>query len=400
MSDLQELTRQHRRALHTAPEVGLDLPRTQETVLRGLEGLPLEITLGGTSSAVTAVLRGGRPGPTVLLRADMDALPVTEQTGLAFASANGAMHACGHDLHTAMLLGAAQLLSDRRADLAGDVVLAFQPGEEGHDGMAHMLAEGLLDASGSRPVAAYALHVISSLLPSGLVASRPGPLLAAADVLEVTVTGPGGHGSTPHLTRDPVQALAAMVTALQVAVTREFDVFDPAVVTVGELHAGTADNVIPPTASLRATVRSFSPAVQEKLSVVLPRVCRGIAGAHGVEIDVVYRTEFPVTVNDQTEAEWALEHAREQIGAERVLVMPNPSTGSEDFSRVLQAVPGAMLFLGATPPDRDPATAPYNHSPTADFDEAVLQVGARLYAGLAEQRLAATEQDRAPTLQQ
>jgi len=389
MSDLQELTRQYRRALHSSPEVGLDLPLTQDSVLRGLDGLPLEISLGTTSSSVTAVLRGGRPGPTVLLRADMDALPVAEQTGLDFASDNGAMHACGHDLHSAMLLGAAQLLSDRRESLAGDVVLAFQPGEEGYDGMAHMLAEGLLDASGSRPVAAYALHVIASLLPSGLVASRPGPLLAAADVLEVTVTGPGGHGSTPHLTRDPVQALAAMVTALQVAATREFDVFDPVVVTVGEMHAGTADNVIPPSASLRATVRSFSAAAQEKLSVVLPRVCRGVALAHDVEVHVDYRTEFPVTVNDATEAEWAMTQAREQIGADRVLVMPNPSTGSEDFSRVLQAVPGAMLFLGATPPDRDPSTAPYNHAPTADFDEAVLEVGARLYAGLAENRLAA-----------
>ncbi len=389
MSDLQELTRTHRRALHAAPEVGLDLPRTQETVLRGLDGLPLEISVGGTSRSVTAVLRGGKPGPTVLLRADMDALPVAEQTGLGFASTNGAMHACGHDLHTAMLLGAAQLLSDRRSALAGDVVLAFQPGEEGHDGMAHMLAEGLLDASGSKPVAAYALHVIASLLPSGLLASRPGPLMAAADVLEVTVSGPGGHGSQPQLTRDPVQAIAAMVTALQVAVTREFDVFDPAVVTVGELHAGTADNVIPPTASLKATVRSFSPAAQEKLARVLPRVCRGVALAHDVEVDVVYRTEFPVTVNDATEAEWALERARGQIGAEKVLIMPNPSTGSEDFSRVLQAVPGAMLFLGATPPDRDPSTAPYNHAPTADFDESVLETGARLYADLAEARLAA-----------
>ncbi len=389
MSDLQELTREHRRALHAAPEVGLDLPRTQETVLRALDGLPVEVSLGGTSRSVTAVLRGGQPGPTVLLRADMDALPVAEQTGLDFASTNGAMHACGHDLHTAMLLGAAQLLSDRRSALAGDVVLAFQPGEEGHDGMAHMLAEGLLDASGSTPVAAYALHVIASLLPAGLVASRPGPLLAAADVLEVTVTGPGGHGSQPHLTRDPVQALAAMVTALQVAVTREFDVFDPAVVTVGELHAGTADNVIPPIASLKATVRSFSPMAQDKLARVLPRVCRGVALAHDVEVDVVYRTEFPVTVNDATEAEWALERARGQIGAERVLVMPNPSTGSEDFSRVLQAVPGAMLFLGATPADRDPSTAPYNHAPTADFDESVLETGAALYADLAEARLAA-----------
>jgi len=387
-SDLQDLATAVRRDLHREPEVGLALPRTQEKVLRALDDVPLEITLGGTTTSVTAVLRGGRPGPTVLLRADMDALPVGERTGHDFAATNGNMHACGHDLHTAMLIGAAHLLNDRRDQLAGDVVLAFQPGEEGYDGAGHMLAEGLLDASGSTPVAAYALHVTSAMLPSGVFAGRPGPTMAAADILRVVVRGRGGHGSSPHRANDPIQAAAAMVSALQTAVTREFDVFDPVVVTAGVLQGGSAHNVIPETASFEATVRSFSVAAQEKLRLVLPRVCKGIALAHGVEVEAEYVTLFPPTISDVTETEWALAHGREQLGDQRVVVLPNPLAGSEDFSRVLERVPGAMLFLGATPRGLDPSTAPFNHAPEADFDESVLEVGARLYAGLAEQRLA------------
>lgn len=378
-----------RRDLHRFPEVGLDLPRSQERILSALDGLGLETTLGGTSSAVTAVLRGGQPGPTVLLRADFDALPVAEKTGLPFASENGAMHACGHDLHAAMLVGAAHLLHDQRDSLSGDVVLAFQPGEEGYDGAAHMLSEGVLDASGTRATAAYALHVISTLFTSGVLTSRGGPLMASVDTLHVTVRGAGGHGSAPHRAKDPVLAAAAMVTALQQAVTREFDVFDPVVVTTGTMHAGTAHNVIPEEARFESTVRSFSDAARSKLAEVLPRVCRGTALAHGVDVDVELQPLFPPTINDTGEAQWALELARERLGDQRVLELPNPVTGSEDFSRFLEAVPGAMLFLGATPPGADPATAPYNHAPEADFDEGVLTTGAELLAALASERLRA-----------
>jgi hippurate hydrolase len=376
-----------RRDLHSFPEVGLDLPRSQERILAALDGLGLETTLGTTSSSVTAVLRGTKPGPTVLLRADFDALPVMEKTGLSFAATTGTMHACGHDLHAAMLVGAAHLLHDRRDALPGDVVLAFQPGEEGYDGAGHMLADGVLEASGSRASAAYALHVFASVFPSGVLASRSGPLMAAVDTLAVTVRGVGGHGSVPHRAKDPVLAAADMVTALQVAVTREFDVFDPVVVTTGELHGGTAHNVIPGEAHFASTVRSFTEAARTQLQEVLPRVCRGIALAHGVEVDVELRPLFPPTVNDADEAQWALAQGREMLGGERVLELPHPVTGSEDFSRILDAVPGAMLFLGATPPGSDPATAPYNHAPEADFDEAVLTSGAELLAALATERL-------------
>lgn len=376
-----------RRDLHSRPEVGLELPRSAERIQAALDGLNLEITQGKSCSSVTAVLRGGQPGPTVLLRADFDALPVVEKTGLAFAADNGNMHACGHDLHAAMLVGAAHLLHDKRERLAGDVVLAFQPGEEGYDGAGRMIEEGVLDVTGNRVSAAYALHVTSSIFPAGMLASRGGPLMAAVDTLEVTVRGVGGHGSTPHRAKDPVLAAAAMVTALQLAVTREFDVFDPVVVTTGSVHGGTTHNVIPDEVSFSSTVRSFSEAASAKLQEVLPRVCRGIALAHGVDVDVELQGLFPPTINNRDEASWALDLCRDQVGGECVVELPNPVTGSEDFSRFLDAVPGAMLFLGATPTNLSPATSPYNHAPEADFDESVLPIGAELLATLATERL-------------
>ena len=226
-----------RHAIHREPEIGLDLPMTQAKVLSALGGLPLEITRGQQLSSVTAVLRGGLPGATVLLRGDMDALPVSERTGLPYSSQiDGAMHACGHDLHTAMLAGAARLLCARQQEIAGNVIFMFQPGEEGYAGARQMISEGLLDAAGDRPVAAYALHVTSSTLPQGVYSTRPGTMMAAADVLEVTVHGHGGHASQPHRAADPIPVGCEIVTALQAMVTRRFDVFDPVVLTVGSFH--------------------------------------------------------------------------------------------------------------------------------------------------------------------
>jgi hippurate hydrolase len=386
-ADLMDVMTPFRRSLHSEPEVGLDLPRTQEKVLEALSSLPYETSTGAGCTSVTAVLRSGNPGPTVLLRGDMDALPVAEKTGQPFAATNGNMHACGHDLHTAMLVGAAHLLADRREQLAGDVVLMFQPGEEGYDGAGVMLAEGVLDASGSTPIAAYALHVTASAIPQGVFAGRRGATMSAADKLLVTVRGQGGHGSTPHRAQDSLLAASAIVTALELAVTREFDVFDPVVVTTGMIHGGTAHNVISEEVSFESTVRSFSAEAKARLEVVLPRVVKGIAMAHGVEVDVEYVTLFPPTISDVDEAAWALDLGRESLGEDRVLEFPNPLAGSEDFSRVLERVPGAMLFLGATPTGLDPVTAPYNHAPEADFDETVMATGAQLYATLAEQRL-------------
>jgi amidohydrolase len=378
-----------RRSLHRIPEVGLALPRTQEAVLAALDGLPLEIGTGDGLSSVTAVLRGGRPGPTVLLRGDMDALPVAERTGLDFAADTGRMHACGHDLHTTMLTGAAKLLSAHREQLAGDVLFMFQPGEEGFDGARHMLAEGLLDAAGKRPDAAYAIHVMSAGLPSGVFGTRGGPALAASNVLRVTVRGEGGHGSMPHRAKDPVQAACAMVGALQTWITRTFDVFDPVILSVGTFQAGTQQNVIPDTAVFEATVRSFSPAAQARVKDGTVEVCRGIAAAYGVGVEADFAELYPVTVNDPAEADFAADVVRDALGEERYEALRQPLHGSEDFSRVLDEIPGAMLTLGAPPAGADHERSPNNHSPLAEFDDAVLADGAAVYAELAARRLAA-----------
>jgi hippurate hydrolase len=385
-----------RHRLHRHPELGLQLPRTQETVLAALDGLGLEVSTGTSSTSVTAVLRGTAPAiidqeapPVVLLRGDMDALPVLEGLDIPFRSTvDGLMHACGHDLHTSMLIGAARVLAGRRESLAGDVVFMFQPGEEGYDGAGHMIAEGVLDAAGRRPQAAFALHVMSNLTGRGMVATRPGPLMAASDGLFVTVRGLGGHGSAPHGARDPVPAACEMVLALQTAMTRRIDPFAPAVLTVGRFHAGTQRNIIPDTASFEATVRTFDPAVRAVIAAAAEQVCRGVASAHGVEVDVRYAAEYPVTVNDPVQTEFAMGVARELFGPTSAVTMPNPITGSEDFSRVIAQVPGAMLFLGALTDGREPASAPGNHSSLAAFDDLVLPLGAALYAELAAQRLA------------
>lgn len=377
-----------RHRLHAEPEIGLDLPRTQEKVLGALQGLPLEITRGTQLSSVTAVLRGARPGSTVLLRADMDALPVHELTNLEYRSRfDGKMHACGHDLHTSMLTGAAHLLSARREHLAGDVVFMFQPGEEGYDGAAAMITEGVLDIAGTRVDTAYGLHVMSSGFPAGTFLTRRGPFLAASDTVTVTVTGAGGHGSSPHRAKDPIAAACEMITSLQMHITRTYDVFDPVVVTVGAFHAGTQHNVIPEAAVFEATVRTFSASTRSAIKDGFDQVCRGVAAAHGVDVEVDYQECYPVTVNDATEAEFAVQTVGEVLGEERVGWAPTPAAGSEDFSRVLDVVPGAFIGLGATPSDRDWSTAPNNHSANAVFDDAVLADGAAVYAELAARRL-------------
>lgn len=378
-----------RRDLHRIPEMGLHLPLTQARVLAALDGLGLEVSTGDGLSSVVAVLRGGRPGPAVLLRGDMDALPVTEDSGEEFTSEHpGVMHACGHDLHVAGLVGAARLLARRRSELAGSVVLMFQPGEEGDHGARLMIEEGVLDAAGERVVAAYGVHVVSSMIPHGVVTARPGPAMAAADQLFVTVQGRGGHGSAPHRAADPVTVAAEIVLALQTAVTRQFDAHDPVVVTVGRLAAGTIDNVIPATAEIDATIRTFSPEHHDVIPERLTRLVEHIAAAHGLTADVRYVRGYPVTVNDPAEVARAARLTADLLGPERFALAPRPVSGAEDFSYVLQEVPGAFVFLGAVPPGEDVETAPYNHSASARFDDDVLPVAAALLAGLALDRLA------------
>lgn len=393
--ELQEDIVRLRHDLHREPEIGLQLPRTQEKVLQALDGLPYEITLGKETTSVTAVLRGGATHasaekPVVLLRADMDGLPVQETTGVDYTSrVDGAMHACGHDLHTSMLAGAATLLAERRDQLAGDIILMFQPGEEGFDGASYMIKEGVLDAAGRRADTAYGMHVFSSLEPHGQFVTKPGVMLSSSDGLVVTVLGAGGHGSAPYSAKDPVTAAAEMVTALQVMVTRQFNMFDPVVLTVGVLHAGTKRNVIPETARIEATIRTFSEESRRKMMEAVPRLLHGIAAAHGLEADVHYQEEYPLTINDENETTTAEKVIAGMFGESRHTRMATPLSGSEDFSRVLAEVPGTFVGLSAVAPGADHTTSPFNHSPYAMFDDGVLTDGAALYAELAVSRIAA-----------
>ena len=392
--DLLDEMVQLRRTLHTWPEVGNDLPVTRENVLAALDGLPLELTLHETTSGIAAVLDGGRPGPTVLLRGDMDALPMPEDTGLEFSSrTEGQMHACGHDTHTAMLVGAAKLLSARKAELPGRVLFMFQPGEEGFAGARFMLDEGLLDvgarADGSpSPITgAFALHITSSM-PSGFVSTRQGAIMASADRLLITITGRGGHASEPHRALDPIPVACEVVQALQTMITRRIDVFDPAVVTVARITAGTTNNVIPETAEIEGTIRAVSEKTRSRVHDGIRRVAEGVAAAHDADVAVEVIPGYPVTVNSDTFATFASGVAAEIVGAEHVVRLPNPVMGAEDFSYVLNEVPGTMMFLGGTPPGRDLASAAPNHSNRVLFDEAAMIDGTAIYAAMALRHLA------------
>jgi hippurate hydrolase len=396
---LEERLVRLRHALHQEPEPGLHNPRTQEKILGFLSGLPLEITTGTACTSVTAVLRGTKPDadepkegtdkPVVLLRADTDALPVHELSGVCYASrVDGTMHACGHDLHTAMLCGAAVLLAERRHLFSGSVVFMFQPGEEGHDGAEVMIREGVLEAAGRMADAAFGLHVLSATYPCGQFLSRPGPMFAAGDVLSVTVRGAGGHGSVPQEARDPVAAMAEMISALQIAITRSFDVADPVVLTVGKVVAGTRPNIIPETATFEGTVRTFTTEQRARAEEVVRRVIRGVAATHDVEATVGYEPKFPPTINDPHEAALVKTMIVDLFGEDRHVEMRHPLAGSDDFSKVIGVVPGVYVLLSAADPTSDPADQAFNHSPQAVFTDDVLTDGAALHAQFALSRLA------------
>ena len=370
---------QLRRRIHRHPEIGLTLPRTQAVVLEALDALGLETRTGQRTTSVLARLTGGKPGPTILLRADMDALPLREETGLPFASeVEGAMHACGHDAHVAMLVGAARVLVRRRADLAGSVLFMFQPGEEGYHGARVMLDEGLLDGAGV-PSGAFALHV-THREAAGVITTRPGPMLASGDTIQITVRGKGGHASAPHDCLDPIPVACEIVQAFQTLVTRRVNVFDPAVITIGKITAGTTRNVIPETAHLLGTVRTVSEVTRERVLEGIRRVADGIATAHGAEAAVELIRGYPVTSNDASFAGFVLDTAREVLGAERVTPMSHPVMGSEDFSYVLQRVPGAMANLGTRP---DSGEVYPNHSNRMLVNETALASGIAVHVAVA-----------------
>jgi hippurate hydrolase len=375
-----------RRTIHRHPELGLALPRTQAAVLDALAGLPLEVRRGDALDSVVADLRGG-DGPVVLLRADMDALPMSEDTELAFASEVGdAMHACGHDAHTAMLVGAARLLADRQQELGGTVRFMFQPGEEGHHGARLMIEEGVLDDPSVD--CAFALHV-SPNLPAGMVGCKPGPMLASADVIDIRVRGRGGHASMPHLAADPMPVAAEIVLALQTLVTRRVDAFDPAVVSVTRVIGGTTNNVIPEHVELTGTVRTVSAGTRKRVLAGIERVATNIAAAHEMQAVVTVTEGYPPTVNHAAEAGALAATTRAVLGESAFVEMPAPVMGAEDFSYVLARRPGAIAFLGVCPAGVDPAAAPACHSNRMTIDEDAMAAGVALYTALALQALRA-----------
>jgi amidohydrolase len=377
-----------RRQIHAEPEIGLNLPRTSAIIVGELEALGLPAGQGRTTTSVVSVIEGGRPGPTILLRADMDALPLQEDTSLGFASAvPGVMHACGHDTHVAMLLGAARLLIERRSELPGRVLLMFQPGEEGFHGARFMLDEGLLEGPGAGVTGAFAIH-ISNQYETGTINLRPGPELASNDTIRITVKGRGGHASAPHLAADPIVVAAQIVLGLETMITRAIDVFDPAVITIAHVSAGTTTNIIPEKAFLEGTMRTISEATREATRALIRQVVEGIALANGVVAEVEIEPGYPVTVNDPAFTAFVSDVARELLGADAVRPMDAPIMGAEDFSYVLQQVRGALVFLGGRPARLDPLTAPQNHSNRVVFDEAAMATGAALYAAVALEHLA------------
>lgn len=381
-----------RRAVHREPELGLHTPRTRDKILEALAHLPITWAQGPSTTGLVGTLKGGAgPGRSVLLRGDTDALPMPEETGLDFAShIPGVMHACGHDTHVAMLAGAAQILAARADTLAGEVRFMFQPGEEGWHGARFMLEDGLLggaDFDTALPDAAFALHIMPNA-PHGLIAGRAGPLMAAADQLQITVTGRGGHASMPHDTMDPVPIACEIVSALQTMVARRFSVFDPVVVTIAKIEAGTAHNVIPDSARLTGTMRTLSAVNRARLKAEIPRLASGIAAAHGLSAEVTILEGFPVTICDPVAVDFGEAVARGMIGEAAFQRLADPIMGAEDFAYVLEKVPGAMFFLGVAHEGADWRQCCGIHSTKMLVDETVLPTGAAFLAGLAERFLA------------
>ena len=380
-----------RRAIHADPEIGLDCSRTTAKIRAALAELPLEYREGPSSSGLVAILRGGGDnGRSVLLRGDMDALPMEEETGLPFASKNrGMMHACGHDAHSAMLVGAARALSARRDQLPGSVVFMFQPGEEGYHGARFMIEDGLLDdvLPSRRPDGAFALHIWPTL-PRGAVAGRAGPLLASADTLAATITGKGGHAAMPHDSLDPIPVACEIVSALQALVARTVSVNDPAILSITKIAAGTAHNVIPSCAELLGTLRTLSESTRSRLQQDFRRVVEHVAAAHGLVGEARVEEGYPVTVNDARAIDLVRRCAASLGREEDWVELPAPIMGAEDFAYVLRELPGAMAFLGVGAEGGDPGGNPPLHNTRMTIDEETMAKGVALHCSFAERFLA------------
>ena len=365
-----------RRDIHREPELGFDTEKTAEKVLDALNGLPLEIQTGVAQNGLVALLRGAELGPTLVLRADMDALPIQEETRLPFASEEDSkMHACGHDGHTSMLVGAAHVLSEMQQELEGNIKFVFQPAEEGGRGGGRvMIEEGILEDVSY----VFALH-LWPLLPHGTVAAKAGPMMAASDRFVLKVRGRGGHAAMPHLTADAAVISAHVVVALQTLVAREVNPVKPAVLTLGKIEAGSAFNVIPEEAEIAGTVRTLDPDLRQTLPERIEDLARGLVRGMRGDAELDYEFCYPVTRNDPEMSGLALDTARSLFGDEAVVEVDHPSMGAEDFAFFLEKLPGAYVWLGC----RDEEHTSSVHTPTFGFDEDILPKGSALLAALA-----------------
>ncbi|HXG82215.1 MAG TPA: amidohydrolase [Sphingomicrobium sp.] len=370
-----------RRSIHSEPELGLDCPKTRDKLETALAGLPLTIRRSERSSGFVALLEGASPGRTVLLRGDMDALPIQEDTGLSFASREaGKMHACGHDTHSAMLASAARILCGQQDRIAGRILFMFQPGEEGMHGARVMIEEGLLDDP--LPDAAFALHVFPNM-PGGTVGCRTGALLASADMIAATIRGKGGHAAMPHDTIDPVPIACEAVLALQSYVARRTTFTDPAILSITRVSGGTAHNVIPDEVELLGTLRTLSDRMRSEGREAFERIVRQVAATHGGTAETRIDEGYPPTVNDARAVGLVREIANGLFGDGAYFDISAPIMGAEDFSYVLQKVPGAMAILGVAPPDGDPFARAPIHNAGMIVDEAVLPRGVALHCAFA-----------------
>lgn len=380
MMDEVRATRHH---LHQFPEIGLSEFKTSDYVAERLTAMGYEVTRGLAKTGVVATLKNGSSSRSIGIRADFDALPIHEETGLPYASQiPGMMHACGHDGHTAMLLGAAKLLAERR-NFDGTIHLIFQPAEENFGGARLMIEDGLFERFPCDAV--FGLHNDPDI-PFGKFAVRAGPILAAVDECKITVNGRGGHGAEPQSTADPIVCGASIIMALQTIVSRNIHPLDPSVITVGGFHAGAASNVIPERAEMVLSIRSFDPTVRDQLEARIRAVAEGQAASYGMGVTIDYERGYDPTINHQAETDFVREVAKSFAGADQVFDMARPMMGSEDFGYMLAARPGSYFFLGT---QRTPDDPPLHH-PRYDFNDDILPIGTSFWVELAERYLART----------
>ncbi len=381
-SNVMEEVVEIRRYLHRNPEIGLSEFKTSDFVAGRLAEMGYEVTRGLAGTGVVATLRNGTSNRSVGIRADIDALPIDEETGADYASETpGMMHACGHDGHTAMLLGAAKIIAERR-NFDGTIHLIFQPAEENFGGARIMIEDGLFDRFPCDAV--FALHNDPSQ-PFGHFVLRDGPVMAAVDECKITVNGYGGHGAEPQSASDPIVAGASIIMALQTVVSRNVHPLMPAVVTVGAFHGGKASNVIPATAEMLLTIRSFDPEARDELEKRIRMIAEGQAASYGMSVTLEYERGYSPTVNHKTETDYIRALATRFAGADKVLEMERPTMGAEDFAYMLEKRPGSYFFLGTKRTDNDPPL----HHPKFDFNDDIIPIGTAFWVELAEDFLKA-----------